>query len=585
VKIYLKTGIIVSIALIVLIFIFLGASKTLVLGGFSEVEMSDAAKDMERIVDVLVDEINLLDNFASEWASREETRTIVKRTYINHLTPPNNWDELDDQVFQRLEVNFILVHDATGKLIAGKGLDLEKGENIPLPDGLQTQVGPGMPLAGFDNTNSSVMGIMLLEDIPLLVTSHPVLADENEGSIIGSFVMAKYLDEKGIQHLSTMTSLPVQVISYEEARKLPDSGAIQSKYDPKIPFIIQTDSDTYKVDAPIEIVTLSENALGGYCLIKDIDNKPAFVITTELPRSIYAQGKVNTFTLLVYMFGGFLLFSLLIIILLERTVLSRLSFLNAKVNSIGSKKDFSARISLPGDDEVSSLAKAINWMLADLEDSQLSLRDKLSQTEERYRLFFNTGNDMVLVHSVNRDGSFGKFMEVNEAACKQLGYTREDLLQLHPKSIFPPSQMEKSPEILKEILEKGRILYETEFITKSGWVLPVEINAHFFEHMGWTAVLAMARDITERKDVEKVKKEAFCQIEKNMEQFAILNDHIRNPLQAIVGLSLLNAEDEEVTDKILGQAEIINGLVDQLDQGWIESEKIRDWLRKYYGFD
>ena len=57
----------------------------------------------------------------------------------------------------------------------------------------------------------------------------------------------------------------------------------------------------------------------------------------------------------------------------------------------------------------------------------------------------------------------------------------------------------------------------------------------------------MARDITERKEIERLKRDAFRQIEKNMEQFAILNDHIRNPLQAIVGLSLLNASDEEVT--------------------------------------
>lgn len=131
---------------------------------------------------------------------------------------------------------------------------------------------------------------------------------------------------------------------------------------------------------------------------------------------------------------------------------------------------------------------------------------------------------------------------------------------------------------------KDHSLFETALVGKNGWVTPVEVNAHFFAHMGWTAVLVMARDITERQEIERLKRDAFRQIEKNMEQFAILNDHIRNPLQAIVGLSLLSASDDEVTEKILAQAEVINRIVDQLDRGWNESEKIRDWLRKYYDF-
>ena len=43
-------------------------------------------------------------------------------------------------------------------------------------------------------------------------------------------------------------------------------------------------------------------------------------------------------------------------------------------------------------------------------------------------------------------------------------------------------------------------------------------------------------DITDKKQNETVKRKALEQIEKNIEQFAILGDHIRNPLAVIVGL-------------------------------------------------
>jgi signal transduction histidine kinase len=72
---------------------------------------------------------------------------------------------------------------------------------------------------------------------------------------------------------------------------------------------------------------------------------------------------------------------------------------------------------------------------------------------------------------------------------------------------------------------------------------------------------------------------AFTQLDRNIEQFAILGDHIRNPLTVIVGLADLY--ETEISTKILHQAKIIDEIINQLDKGWIESEKIKEFLRKY----
>jgi PAS domain S-box-containing protein len=87
-------------------------------------------------------------------------------------------------------------------------------------------------------------------------------------------------------------------------------------------------------------------------------------------------------------------------------------------------------------------------------------------------------------------------------------------------------------------------------------------------------------DITDRKQMEAAKRRALEQIEKNIEQFAVLGDHIRNPLAVIVGLSSLMPGD--VTDKILLQAKEIDRIITQLDSGWIESEKVREFIKRYY---
>jgi len=94
-------------------------------------------------------------------------------------------------------------------------------------------------------------------------------------------------------------------------------------------------------------------------------------------------------------------------------------------------------------------------------------------------------------------------------------------------------------------------------------------------------IVTLLRDRTKHHELEDIKKEAFFQIEKNMEQFAILNDHIRNPLQAIVGLADL--EGTEFSDKIINQAKEIDEIVKKLDSGWIDSDKVREMLIRHYG--
>lgn len=88
-------------------------------------------------------------------------------------------------------------------------------------------------------------------------------------------------------------------------------------------------------------------------------------------------------------------------------------------------------------------------------------------------------------------------------------------------------------------------------------------------------------DITERRRLEEMREEAFTQIERNFTQLAILNDRIRNPLTAIVGLA--GMAEGPYSKEILKHAMEIDDLVTNLDMCWLESEAVRSFLRKHYG--
>jgi len=69
--------------------------------------------------------------------------------------------------------------------------------------------------------------------------------------------------------------------------------------------------------------------------------------------------------------------------------------------------------------------------------------------------------------------------------------------------------------------------------------------------------------------------EGLSRIECNMEQSQVLNDQIRNSLQAIRGYVALS--ESEYSSKIEEQIVIINNLVTCLDKGWVKSENVRSF--------
>ena len=139
----------------------------------------------------------------------------------------------------------------------------------------------------------------------------------------------------------------------------------------------------------------------------------------------------------------------------------------------------------------------------DITDLKL-YQEALREREERYRLLFNSANDAVFVHELTEEGLPGKFIEVNDLACSTLGYAREELLQLTPSDLDDPEMVEEERITNRDdALKEDRFMFETVKMTKDGRRIPVEINGHMFEIRGRPMVLAIARDISERKKAEE----------------------------------------------------------------------------------
>lgn len=129
--------------------------------------------------------------------------------------------------------------------------------------------------------------------------------------------------------------------------------------------------------------------------------------------------------------------------------------------------------------------------------------EALHRSEEKYRSLFNQSTEAIYLHDLE-----GRFLDVNDTACSQSGYSREELLSLTVFEVhhrLVTKDLSK-PQLIKmwkgwEIGEYSH--FEGEHQRKDGSIFPVEISTGVIRHGDDKAVLVTIKDITERKQAEE----------------------------------------------------------------------------------
>ncbi len=149
------------------------------------------------------------------------------------------------------------------------------------------------------------------------------------------------------------------------------------------------------------------------------------------------------------------------------------------------------------------------------------------QQDRHARSLFDGIDDAVFVHDLD-----GHILEANPAACRRLGYTREEFLRLTTRDIDDPEFAAGFAERLKQQQSAGRLTCEGRHRTKDGRVIPVDINTSQIEIDGKTAVLAVIRDITRRK-VNERRRSAEYAITRILAEATRVRDATPQILQAL----------------------------------------------------
>ena len=153
-------------------------------------------------------------------------------------------------------------------------------------------------------------------------------------------------------------------------------------------------------------------------------------------------------------------------------------------------------------DEQGKIAHTLAFIV-DVTERKLT-EEALGLSEERFHKIFEHSNDAIFVIDPPRD----RIVDVNDKACKMLGYSRADLLAT-PISAIHPHEMPALMAFTESVLREGHgTTNELSCMTKMGDILPSEMSASVVEFDGEPHMISLVRDISGRKHAEEALRQS-----------------------------------------------------------------------------
>ena len=295
---------------------------------------------------------------------------------------------------------------------------------------------------------------------------------------------------------------------------------------------------------------------------------------------------------------------------LQKIISEPVEHLTETASKITAQQNYDLRAEKESDDEIGVLTDAFNKMLTQL---QLTNQEIL-ESQTRFREVIEQSVDPLFIFSDS-----GSIVDVNNAVCESLGYSRNELLQM---GFYDIDQRYKDKlditSLINQLVAVEHISIETEHKKKTAELIPVEVSFGFLNIKGERLILASARDITERKIAReklqqandmleakvsertrtlKAVNEALSEAKERAESanqakslfLANMSHEIRTPMNAVIGFTdvlansgLSEQQLEYVKSIQTGSRNLLSLINDILDLSKIEAGKMKIELGTVY---
>jgi len=339
-----KILLIFAVALIVMTLVVYVGAQFILLDNYAALEKQRAAVNVKRCLSALSNELAELDSTASDWAEWDDTYAFTQDANDEYVE-----SNLVDDTFANLRLNIMLFINSEGNVVYGKAFNLQNMSETPVPQDLLELLSANVFLWYHSDTESSLNGMVPLQEAPLLIASKPILTSQSEGPIQGALIIGRYLNSEEIENLERTIYLPVVITPFNESET-------------RIAFQELYSSPSFE-DTPVFTCQLNADTISGCALIKDVYGELSFMLRVDMYRDIYTQGVTSVAFFILALLGSGFLFGLVTILIVEKGILSRIEHLAIRIKKMGKSKNLSERLAWNSKDELSLLAETIDGMM------------------------------------------------------------------------------------------------------------------------------------------------------------------------------------------------------------------------------
>ncbi|MCU1303760.1 MAG: Sigma-54 dependent transcriptional regulator (Modular protein) [Candidatus Sulfotelmatobacter sp.] len=206
------------------------------------------------------------------------------------------------------------------------------------------------------------------------------------------------------------------------------------------------------------------------------------------------------------------------------------------------------------------LSEANEGLLCKVRESESIIRQL-----KLFRTLVDRSNDSIQV----MDPVTLRFLDANEKACAQLGYSREELLSLSVFDIDPVVTQGSTAEVAERLKREGSVSMESVHRRKDGSTFPVELSLTRVQ-LERSYVVAVARDLTERKKAEEKLREYKRVVEGLEDLIVVVDREYRYVITNRAYLNYRGLEREYVAGRlvaeIVGKEVFETSMKEQMDE-------------------
>lgn len=275
-----RTSLIIWGTLTSLLGVLYVAASTVLTEGYGDLERQSVQRNVERALEAQQRQLSELNLKNLDWSAWDDTYDFVERPSDRYIE-----ENLSDGLTLQPTVDVILFYRSDGKLVYGKNY-LNSKPSAPCPI-LLHYIEQHSALITHKTPKDVKTGVILLPNGPIIVSSQPILNSRGEGSIRGSLIMGRYLNQDVVQEWAEATRLTLTL------HDISGVTGVTSQL-PPIERLRSLSSSN-----PALVHAQNAQTVSGFAVVPDLTGQRSLILQIDMPRAIHEQGQYTLRSLLL----------------------------------------------------------------------------------------------------------------------------------------------------------------------------------------------------------------------------------------------------------------------------------------------